>query len=418
MSDVDAKDRELEIARAARDKKVGKMFFDERQRLLFPFANQITQPMTNEILSLKDPTGDTSENVKGIFLGNLTKLLAGDGKAAKNIMDKLTAANFNEISLSFINASWADEVKAQLMAKFKSGNTNENAIVMYFKKYVQTYDSNNDGVRDAIQNLSKPKPLTVEWYQQEIRKLVDENQISNEDLYTMSKANLKLNLDAFKARQKSSSSGAAQSSSSRARSPKKRKAKNVGNTPNPTSPPPTGRTVVFDNTPARSDLNEQFNMGKGFRNKKRFNYTGRGLVANDSINPKLFVDMTHLNNNRLAIKYKSTKKLCEKPKDITDAQRDSVLSILHNEYTEKQYNKLRSEEKELIHDFAIQTQAKDVDFITQKNKLRMKFDVLIGEIEAGNDSEQIRAMLKATTTALMKNKGVSRMEGLSLLSQL
>ena len=143
MSDVDAKDRELEIARAERDKKVGKMFFDERQRLLFPFANQITQPMTNEILSLKDPTGDTSENVKGIFLGNLTKLLAGDGKAAKNIMDKLTAANFNEISLSFINASWADEVKAQLMAKFKSGNTNENAIVMYFKKYVQTYDSNN-----------------------------------------------------------------------------------------------------------------------------------------------------------------------------------------------------------------------------------------------------------------------------------
>ena len=48
----------------------------------------------------------------------------------------------------------------------------------------------------------------------------------------------------------------------------------------------------------------------------------------------------------------------------------------------------------------------------------MKFDVLIGEIEAWNDSEQIRAMLKATTTALMKNKGVSRMEGLSLLSQL
>ena len=150
MSDIqDAKYRDAEIERANRDKKVAKMFFDERQRLLFPFANQISQPMTNEILSLKDPTGDTEESIKAQFSGNLTALLGGNKVVANSIIKQLEDANFDAISFSFINASWQEEIKGQLMLKFKSGNTNEKAIVLYFKKYVQTYDSNHDGIRDA-----------------------------------------------------------------------------------------------------------------------------------------------------------------------------------------------------------------------------------------------------------------------------
>ena len=48
----------------------------------------------------------------------------------------------------------------------------------------------------------------------------------------------------------------------------------------------------------------------------------------------------------------------------------------------------------------------------------MKFDVLIGEIESGNDNTEIRKMLKETTTRLMKTKGITKLEGLSILSQL
>ena len=131
--------------------------------------------------------------------------------------------------------------------------------------------------------------------------------------------------------------------------------------------------------------------------------------------------MQHIGLNQclyLLVKYKSTKKLCEKPKDITDAQKESIISIIHHQYTEKEYNRLRSEEKELIKDFVIKAQAKDVDFITEKDTLRMKFDVLIGEIEAGNDNTEIRKMLKETTTRLMKTKGITKLEGLSILSQL
>ena len=367
---VDAIDRKLEIARAERDKKVGKMFFDERQRLLYPLANQITQPMTNEILSLKDPSDDTPENVRNVFLGNLTKLLAGDAVSAQNIMDKLINANFNEVSLSFINASWNDEVKAQLIQKFRSGKTNENAIVMYFKKYIQTFDSNNDGVRDAPVKGIQKKLTRKEALIERLKELAPD--MTNTEISKLRAVDIEEMIKRIESEVPSSS-----------------------------------KKVIQVSPPAE---------GKGF--KKRMNYTGRGLMLSDTINPKLYVDMNHLNKNRLAVKYKSTKKLTGKPQVITDAQRDSILSILHNEYTEKQYNKLRSEDKELIHDFAIKTQARDVDFITQKDKLRMKFDVLIGEIEAGNDNPDIRRMLRETTSALMKTRGLTRMEGLSLLSQL
>ena len=409
MSDIqDAKYRDAEIERANRDKKVAKMFFDERQRLLFPFANQISQLMTNEILSLKDPTGDTEESIKAQFSGNLTALLGGNKVVANSIIKQLEDANFDAISFSFINASWQEEIKGQLMLKFKSGNTNEKAIVLYFKKYVQTYDSNHDGIRDAGLKSEPttdapsvpPRPVAIGYsvLQQEILDVLENNNTYPsllEDLWRQLKIDRIIG-------------------STITRPALLATLKKVGGYK---SKHIEIKQVLDDLIATRR--NKGLALGNGFKQqKKRMSFVGRGLTLSDSINSKLFVDMTHLNNNKLAVKYKSTKKLCEKPKDITDAQKESIISIIHHQYTEKEYNRLRSEEKELIKDFVIKAQAKDVDFITEKDTLRMKFDVLIGEIEAGNDNTEIRKMLKETTTRLMKTKGITKLEGLSILSQL
>jgi hypothetical protein len=123
--------------------------------------------------------------------------------------------------------------------------------------------------------------------------------------------------------------------------------------------------------------------------------------------------------NSLCLKYKSTKKIIGKPQpNITDDQKDSVMSILKGDYTKKKYDKLRSEEKELVHDFVVTSQAKGVEFIKQTDALLNKFYVIIGEIEAGNDSPELSRMLKQTTEQLMKTKEFSRLEGLSILKEI
>jgi hypothetical protein len=50
--------------------------------------------------------------------------------------------------------------------------------------------------------------------------------------------------------------------------------------------------------------------------------------------------------------------------------------------------------------------------------LKTKMEILIGEITAGNDSDDIRRMLKECTKKLMEKKGITKLEGLTLLNQL
>ena len=150
---------------------------------------------------------------------------------------------------------------------------------------------------------------------------------------------------------------------------------------------------------------------------KRVSYVGRGIQTNN-ISDKIYVDITHLNKDSLCLKYKSTKKIIGKPQPVTQDQKDSIMAILKGDYTKKQYDKLRSEDKELIHDFAVLSKAKGVKFITQTDELLNKLHVILGEISAGNSAESLLVMLEDTTKQLMKNKGISRLEGLSILNQI
>jgi hypothetical protein len=72
----------------------------------------------------------------------------GDTKFAEGIMGDLLDANFDHISLSFLNASFTD-IKKKMFAQFKNGRINQPAVFQFLKKYVSAFDSNHDGVRDA-----------------------------------------------------------------------------------------------------------------------------------------------------------------------------------------------------------------------------------------------------------------------------
>ena len=128
--------------------------------------------------------------------------------------------------------------------------------------------------------------------------------------------------------------------------------------------------------------------------------------------------MTHLNRQKLALKYKSTQKLIKPyPVAITESQKESIILIMGNKYTKKKYDALKSEEKELIQQFVIATKAKNVDFINQTRDLRGYLEIQLGLINAGNDNPEIRKNAAVAIQELYKQKNISRLEMLSLLRE-
>jgi hypothetical protein len=403
--------------------KVSKLFFDQQQQADYPLANQISAPTTYESLQIPDIESQSEETIQGVFLQNMKNLSGGDKKFAEDIMSDLQDAGFDSISLSFLNASFQD-IKKKIVVQFKNGRITRPAVFLFLKKYVSTFDSNHDEVRDA--NVSTIDEEDVE--------VVIATPVQGESVFNLTPAksksrhNMYANIERAASRDKNIETEVLRFARDRDILTAKQKLASLRkashNDLDKVEKFLYNYIVSGDYGSVKSVDKQQRSMkdfatpvkGKGVR--KRVSFAGRGIQTNN-ISDKMYVDITHLNRNSLCLKYKSTKKIIGRPHaDITDDQKDSVMSILKGDYIKNKYDKLRSEEKELIHDFAVTSQAKGVDFIMQTEALLNKFYVIIGEIDAGNDSPELARILKQTTEQLMKTKGLSRLEGLSVLEQI
>jgi hypothetical protein len=314
-----------------------------------------------------------------------------------------------------------------MKSQFKQGRTTEDAVFLFLKKYVQTFDSNHDGIRDAraaavdseddssmsaavataVQSdatFSKsPSKTQTGKMVANILQAVGQSQSLEDAVVRYAHANKILG-------PKTGISGLAKKNKQDLEDIEEfimdYKAKQGEQTVKAVEK--RQQSIKDYATPTK---------GKGLKKGKRVSYVGRGIQTNN-ISDKIYVDITHLNKDSLCLKYKSTKKIIGKPQPVTQDQKDSIMAILKGDYTKKQYDKLRSEDKELIHDFAVLSKAKGVKFITQTDELLNKLHVILGEISAGNSAESLLVMLEQTTKQLMKNKGISRLEGLSILNQI
>jgi hypothetical protein len=381
-----------------------KLYFDAQQARDFPSANQLYAPTTYESLSIPNPESETPERIESVFVHNWAALAGGDTPFAKRLLDRLKKADYDDVSISFLNASFRD-VKNKMQSQFEGGVTNEQAVFQFLKKYTSTFDSNHDGVRDpnatalfdgydstgetpikasasagvAIGTpLEDDKPHLFDTIQNAVtqnpsleKKVVD-YAIENRIVGKQSKYVRVLN------------------------------GKNVKSSD-------LKQIIAF--------VNKESVSGNGFKPKvKRPSFAGRGISSH--ISPKMYVDINHLNKGNLCLKYKSTKKIIGRPYAISDAQKDAVMAILKGDFSKKQYDDLRSGEKEIIHDFIVASKAQGVTYVTQTDELLTKFHILIGEIEAGHNGEEVKQMLRQATNQLMRKKGISRSAGLNILEQI
>lgn len=112
-------------------------------------------------------------------------------------------------------------------------------------------------------------------------------------------------------------------------------------------------------------------------------------------NRKFAINLEKLRKNVLHVYYVSSRASIPqlKRENISSDTRDVILDILDNKYNDKLFNKLSGDEQRLISTFVrimkIPISMTEFDDAYQKN-----YDVLMGEVNAGNNNPRIIAELK------------------------
>lgn len=151
------------------------------------------------------------------------------------------------------------------------------------------------------------------------------------------------------------------------------------------------------------------------KSKKKF--YGKGLTQTN-IHPKLFVDLEHLKNNKLTIKYKSTGKISWSVQIPSPELKQVITDLILGRYDEKRYKKLSKEDKEYVDVFIARTKLQFEPIENEEQSLKNKFDVLVGELRAGNDNPTIRAMMIAVIERLFTLKKITKNKYLQMKDEL
>jgi hypothetical protein len=162
-------------------------------------------------------------------------------------------------------------------------------------------------------------------------------------------------------------------------------------------------------------------MGNGLKNKKPkrrgLKFVGYGKAipkiedvdkVNHFVKGHLYIDMNKMNDNILAIKYVKTGNK-KNEVQITDNTKAVLIQLINNKFNASSYEKLNENEKKIIsfvnHIFKLVS--KDILSNEPIEELYNKYQILKGQIEAGNNNPLILKNLKQILFELHKFKKIN-----------
>ena len=170
------------------------------------------------------------------------------------------------------------------------------------------------------------------------------------------------------------------------------------------------------------DPTKDIKIGRGLKygkvhNHKAFKY-GHG-IENNFIKSHLFIELSKLNNNCLCIKYVKTSNI-KIQLAVSENTKIVILQMLLNKFNIDSYNKLDEKEKKTISFFNHLFKLVDVDLLVSDpiEKLYTAYNILKGEINAGNDNPAIKKKLKVIAFELHKYKKINGSQLRNLIFEL
>ena len=146
-------------------------------------------------------------------------------------------------------------------------------------------------------------------------------------------------------------------------------------------------------------------------------FYGRGF-SQTNMSPKLFVDLEHLKRDKLTIKYKSTGKIQSSVAIPSPECKQAITDLIIGRYDEKQYKKLSKENKAFIDSFIANSKLRFEPIDNEEQQLKAKWDVLCGEVRAGNDSSEIPKMLMNVAERLFALRRITKNKYLQIKNEL
>lgn len=178
-------------------------------------------------------------------------------------------------------------------------------------------------------------------------------------------------------------------------------------------------TQFYQKMPVATVLAERVE-GHGLKKRKNRLIVGGGLVSKippyqyHAIGDKYLLDLNQLKNNHLYVKYKKTgNAVCKvKSQPISVDGKDIVNDILQDKFNIKLFKLLSANEQQIIKGF-IQMCHLDIkiESDTEIESLQNQYAILVGEIEAGNDSKEIKLKLKKFILLAIKENRICRQSG-------
>jgi hypothetical protein len=157
-------------------------------------------------------------------------------------------------------------------------------------------------------------------------------------------------------------------------------------------------------------------QGTGFK-KKRV-YRGRGSSGEEETLHRYYVDTKRLNNGVLCVRYRKNHAVKMKPIEISQAVKECILDICNDRFSSRIYDTLSDEEKKIVYRFVKELNLPlDIKNESVENTFK-EFEILKGEIVAGNDNPEVKRRLKICIHDLVQMKRMPQQRGLQILAEL
>jgi len=152
--------------------------------------------------------------------------------------------------------------------------------------------------------------------------------------------------------------------------------------------------------------------------KKTRVYRGRGSSGEEETLHRYYVDTKRLNNGVLCVRYRKNHAVKMKPIEISQAVKECILDICNDRFSSRIYDTLSDEEKKIIYRFAKELNLPlDIKNESVENTFK-EFEILKGEIVAGNDNPEVKRRLKICIHDLVMMKRMPQQRGLQILAEL
>jgi hypothetical protein len=168
-----------------------------------------------------------------------------------------------------------------------------------------------------------------------------------------------------------------------------------------------------------SGLKKRIIFGKGYSSDDDDKPVRRNTIAKKIINGK-FIDLNKLKNNILTIRYVKTGGFVPtvKSQHISNDVKSVIDDIINDKFEKRLFDKLETNDKRLIKRLITALKV-DIDISSkEEDEYRRQFDILLGELRAGNNSDLVKNKLKQYVVESMNSGMLTRREAFQLLYEL